>query len=101
MPSRRGVGLLACCACAARAAPHQAEEEALVRMLTLHQRSLVSDRPMPLSDLPPLRPSASKRRGGGSCAASNDGRAAPDWRAAPISPWEAQFAEGESLGLAP
>ena len=65
---------------------HNTEEEAVLRMLTLDQRDLVSNKPLPLTELE--WPS-------GSCTASGDGRAAA------MSPWEAGFAAAESAGVAP
>ena len=81
------------------AAPNAEEEAAMARMLTLQHRSLVSDRPLPVTPLPGAAAAAVKASSdststsaaNGACAAA----ASPDGYPSAVSPWAARFAEDE------
>ena len=66
-----------------------------MRMLTLHQRTMASDRPLPLGELPLAGGIARARQ------LADAANAGADWRSAAVSPWQVNFAALEATGMAP
>ena len=74
---------------AARASTHAEEEAAMSRMLSLAQKSLVSDRPLPVRPLGGAAATTTAAEQNGTCAASIDGHPIG------VSPWAHRFAAKE------
>lgn len=73
------------------------EESAFTRMLTLHQRTMFSDRPLELSELPAA--AGVKRAATGRREESCNASSSTDWRSAVASPWQAAFTTSETLAM--